>query len=88
MGYVKDVAKGQNCPKNKGKIGIFGPPRPNKNMPTPCPYILMQWTEQGAAAPVVSMKLNNIGMVLAYSCLALEAQIFQACPYSLKNGAP
>ena len=44
------VAKGPNSQENKGKLGIFGPPRPNNNMPTPCPYILMQWTEQGAAA--------------------------------------
>ena len=36
--------------KNKGTLGIFRPPRPNKNTPTPCPHILMQWTQQGAAA--------------------------------------
>ena len=38
--------------------------------------------------PVVSIKLKYMGMVLAYSCLALEAQIFQAYPYSLGNLAP
>ena len=65
---IRVVAKGPNSQKNKGKLGIFGPPRPNKNMPTPCPYILMQRTE------VVSIKLEFVGMVLAYSCLALQAQ--------------
>ena len=49
-GKGKVVAKGPNCPKNKGKLGIFGPPRPNKDMPTPCPYILILLTPQGAAA--------------------------------------
>ena len=35
------VAKGPNGPKNNGALGIFGPPKPNKNMPTPYPYILI-----------------------------------------------
>jgi len=36
--FNRDVAKGPNFPKNKGKLGILGPPRPNNNMRTPCPY--------------------------------------------------
>ena len=44
------VAKGPNSPTNKGKLGIFGRPRPNKNMPTPCPYILILLTPREAAA--------------------------------------
>jgi len=57
---IRVVAKGPNSPKNKGKIGIFGPPRPNKNMPAPYPYILILLTPRGAAAeghgtPVLSI---------------------------------
>jgi len=73
---LRCVARGCNSPKNKGKLGIFAPPRPSTNMPTRCPYILMP--RPSAAAPVVSITLEYMGMVLAYSCLALEAQIFQA----------
>ena len=47
---LRVVAMGLIPPKNKGKLGIFGPPRPTKDMPTPCPYIIIQWTEQGTAA--------------------------------------
>jgi len=51
MGTIgRAVAKGPTSPKCKGQIGIFGPPRPNTVMATPCPCILVQWTEQGAAA--------------------------------------
>ena len=61
-------------------------------MPTACPYIVILLTPQRAAAegrnPLVSVALEYMGMVLAYSCLAVETQIFQAYPYSLGNGAP
>ena len=40
-------------------MGAFRHPRPNKDMPTPCPYIVMPWADMGprpsAAAPVVSI---------------------------------
>jgi len=53
FGHNKVVAKGPNCPTDKGKLGISGHPRPNNNMPTPCPYILMQWTEQAGALTLI-----------------------------------
>jgi len=40
---------------------------------------------RGPQPPVLSIALEYTGMVLVYSCLALEAQIFQAYLYSLEN---
>ena len=65
--FSRVVAKMPDCPKNKGKLGMFGPPGPNKNMPTPCPYIHMQWTEQGAVAPSV---VNEIG--ISVQCVGMS----------------
>jgi len=41
---------------------LIGRPRPNKDNPTPCPYILMQWTEQGGRGlwPRPPCGINNI----------------------------
>ncbi len=50
MYFARVVAKGLNSPKCKGQIGIFGLPGSNKGMPTPCLYILILLTPQGAAA--------------------------------------
>jgi len=36
-------------PNEKCNLGIFGAPRPNKDVPTRCTCILMTWTEQGSA---------------------------------------
>jgi len=36
-----------NSQKNQGNSGLFEPPRPNKNMPTPCPSILRWQKERG-----------------------------------------
>jgi len=48
------VAKGPNFPKYNGKLGIDGPPRPKKDMSTPCPCILIRLTLQGEAAKAAS----------------------------------
>jgi len=37
---------------------LSGPPRPNKDSPSPCQYIPMQWTEQ------VSIIFEYMGMML------------------------
>jgi len=64
---------------------LIGPPRPNKDNPTPCPYIPMQCcngqnrgaTAFGRGPPVVSIILEYMGMVLDCPCLALEPQLIQ-----------
>jgi len=38
VAYTKIVVKRPHSSKNKGALAIFGPPRPDKDMPTPCPY--------------------------------------------------
>ena len=42
----------------------------------------------GPRPPVLSIASEYMGMVLAYSCVALEAQIFHAYPHSLRHWAP
>ena len=41
----QDVVKGPNSSENKGTLGIFGPPRQDKEKPTPCADIPLQWPE-------------------------------------------
>ena len=51
-------------------------------------YFGLQGRTRICQPPVLSIALEYMGMVLAYYCLALEARIFQAFPYSLGNWAP
>jgi len=57
--------------------------KPNKDNPKPCSYILISLTPHGearlkAAPPhVLSIALEDIGMVLDCPCFALEAQLVQ-----------
>lgn len=62
-----------NNEKNKGKLGKFESPRRSKDMPTPCQYNLMQWTEQRPRPWASRLILGYMGMVLACPCLALDA---------------
>ena len=43
-------------------LELIGPPRPHEDNPTPCPYILMQWTEQG----VNNIRIHGHGVGLSF----------------------
>ena len=45
-GFVPYSLLGGIPERIKGHLKLFGAPKPNKDMPRPCPYILKQWTEQ------------------------------------------